>query len=423
MEVGKLFVSLGIKGSEKSVEAVTGVKDVLGKTASSGLAAKAALVGAMYALERFFSASNARGTELANFNAILGEGTETLQRYQYAAKHVADVNADEVAGSFKTIQDVMAKILISGDVPAGMDWLSKMTGTISEEDIEEWSRHPEKFIQRLQQYAKAEKNPALANYVIESMGLGTGMEAAIKRQAFTAQNLANAPVRSEGQVKALDKVRQGWSDLHMNVDKTIDNLNAKFGGKLVSDINKLLPAVTNLISAFATLADKAHAFEWIGKAFQGWTEIFKGLTEEIQQLTGVIPKGPPGTNPDDLVHPDEAKKPWYLRDTTTNQDVDDARELKELWDETIGAFFSKKHAAGASGKAVPHKALPSPAAVATPQNNHAMSMRAAEKPAALQIQQNLNFSHDGSNATQTADATRTAVNKAFWTYSTLTQAT
>src|ERR1700744_4238817 len=105
MDIGSLFLNLGIKGSEKTVGALTDVKKGLGELGSMSLEAKAGIVAAMYALEQLFATSGKAGTDLTNFNAITGESVKTLQQYQYAARQVG-VSNQEVEGSFKTLQSV-----------------------------------------------------------------------------------------------------------------------------------------------------------------------------------------------------------------------------------------------------------------------------------------------------------------------------
>src|SRR5581483_1123829 len=100
-KVGDLFVELGIRGSEKTISAFTNVKQEMGGLASMSLEVKAAIVGALYALEQLVAHSNALGTNLATTSTVLGVSAKTLQQYGYAALQVGS-NLEEVEGSFKS---------------------------------------------------------------------------------------------------------------------------------------------------------------------------------------------------------------------------------------------------------------------------------------------------------------------------------
>src|SRR5580698_7170089 len=183
MDIGSLFLNLGVRGTDKTVGALTNVKKGLSETASLSLEAKAGIVGAIYALERLFATSGKAGTNLANFNAVTGESVKTLQQYQYAARQVGISNED-VEGSFKGLQSAMTKTLIGEGAPKGLARVGLLTGGISQQDIKKFAEQPQLLIQRLQEYSKKETNIGLRNETLKSFGISEGMIAALSRQAF-----------------------------------------------------------------------------------------------------------------------------------------------------------------------------------------------------------------------------------------------
>lgn len=283
MNVGELFVSLGVKGSEKTLGAITGMQKGLKETASVSLEAKAAIVGAMYALERLFATSGQAGTDLTNFNSVIGVSTKTLQQYQYAARQMG-VSNKEVESTFKTLQSTMTKTLMGEGAPKGLARVSMLTGGMTAADLKKFAEQPQLLIQKLQEYASKETNAGLRREVLSSFGVSEGMQAAMARGAFTPNALARAPAYSEKEIQSLDRANIAWSNLGNKIEMTIGHFNAMHGGQLVSEISKITDGVLKLADALFKFAEKAHGFELIGKAFSGWNLIIKGLTDNVDKL-------------------------------------------------------------------------------------------------------------------------------------------
>ena len=283
MQIADLFVSLGIKGADKTAAAINNVGEGMKKTASMSLEAKAAIIGATYALQRFFANSGQAGTNLSNFNTLLGVSAQTLQQYQYAARQVGVSNA-EVENSFKSIQGTLTKTLMGQGAPTGYGRLAALTGGITPEELKKYAEQPQLFLDRLQKYAAKETNAGLRNEVLRSFGMGDSMIAALSKQAFNPKALAKAPTYSDNEIQALDRANIAWSNLGTKIEMAIGHFNAMHGGQIVAEISKITDTVLKLINAFVELADKLEAFKWIGKAFEGWTTIFNGLGTAVDKI-------------------------------------------------------------------------------------------------------------------------------------------
>lgn len=276
MNIGKLFVSLGIKGAKKSKDEVLGVKDALKGTASMGLEAKAAIAGAVYALQQLFAKSNQAGTDLTNFNATIGVSTQELQKYQYAARQVG-VSNEAVAGSFRGLQSTITKQLMGEQAPKGLSLVAQKLAAAGQKmdqySLAEFAKDPALLLQRLQQYAQLEQHAGLRNEVLKSFGLGDDMVAALTRNAFRPDVMAKAPTYSEGEIANLDKNNAAWANLGNKIEMAVGKFNAAHGGQLVKDISLMTDKVLALAEAFTKLAEKLKVFEVIGKAFEGWALI------------------------------------------------------------------------------------------------------------------------------------------------------
>ncbi len=316
MNVAELFVSLGITGTEKTAGALTGVKRGLQETGSMALETKAALVAALYAVERLFTASNRAGSGLQNFNAVVGVSTDTLQEYQYAAQQVG-VSNDSVANTFKTLQSTMQKILMGEGVPKGLARVALTVDEMSPEDINEYAKAPQKLLMKLQEYAQKETSTSMRNEVLKSFGVGDDMIAALSRKAFRPEVMQKAPKYNQGEIGQLDKNNAAWANLGQKMEMAFGKFNAKHGGEIVAELSKIIDKVLQLADAFMILAEKLQLFELFGDAVKGWTAIFSGVSSAVDTISGAI---------------DDPKKAETLKSNVKSFFVNDA----PLYMETIG---------------------------------------------------------------------------------------
>lgn len=289
MNVGELFVSLGIKGTDKTVGAISNVKKGLQETASVSLEAKAAIIGAMYALERLFSKSGAVGTGLTNFNAVLGgKTTQTLQNYEYAARQVGLSN-EETERTFVSLQQAMAKIQTGQGAPAGFAQLAMMTGNISTQDVDRFMKNPELLLQRLQDYAQKEKRIGVRNEVLRSF-VGENMIAALARNAFTKESLSRAPTYSDKEIAQLDKANIAWSNLSTKIEMAIGHFNARHGVDLAKDFTTLVNAALRFSEILFSIGEKLHVFDFLNYSFKLAGDSAKWLGDQVSDLLKEIEK-------------------------------------------------------------------------------------------------------------------------------------
>lgn len=294
LNVGELFVNLGIKGSEKTIGAISSVKKGMNETASASLEAKAGIIAAMYAVEQLFAKSGATGTGLTNFNALIGVSTKTLQQYQYAGRQVG-VSNEAMTGTFKTLQSAMAQTLMGGAAPKGLGLVAAFTGGITPADIKKFAEHPELLIQKLQEYASKDKNIAQRNEVLKSFGLGDDVNAALVWQAFKPGIMAGAPTYGRGEIEALKEADKAWSNLGTKIEMAFGHFNALHGGQLVEDFSHLTGAAVKLAEAFMGFTKVIPIFDLISKAFEGWAKILGLVSEGAKSLTGQIAHDVKGT--------------------------------------------------------------------------------------------------------------------------------
>lgn len=365
LNVGELFISLGVQGSEKTIGAITGVTQGMGGLASTSLEAKAAILGAMYGLERLMSASAQMGTGLTNFNALTGMSTRQLQQWQYAARQ-AGVSGEEMTGSLKSVQGAMTNMLLGKGAPAGLGMLAQKVGF-------DTSRARDTFyvMEQLQKFAKSA--PAdIGNNVLKSFGIGEGTIAAMRRGVFNDKNFSKAPVFGEKEIASLDRGNIAWSNLGQKIEMAVGHFNAAHGEQLVNDISKIVDQVLKLTNALVKLSEQLKVFQVLEKAI--------GLSASLINVTSTGVSAVSGA-----VH-DPSKRLPFAEDTAENM---------------YKGFKVFIQTMAASAIAVSDMIAPPTAAQGSPgptQTNH------------VSIQQT--FQHDGKDHKQVGDSVKKAVKDA-----------
>lgn len=281
MQISELFVSLGVKGSEKTLGALSSVKSGLGSIASTSLEAKAAIIGAMYALEQFMSESAKQGTNLSNFNALTGISVKQLQQWQYAARQAGE-SSEEFTGSLKSVYDKMAQMKLNKGAPEGLGLLASTVGF----DVKKAYTDTFYVFEQLQKFAHSNVSKDIQNQVFKSFGVSENTISALRKGVFSQQNFKKAPVYGEGEVNQLAKVDVLWGNLEQKVKMLFGHFNAQHGVSLVSDISKITDQVFRMIGAFERLAEKLKIFDKLAEAFKGWEIIFTKLGDLSDKISG-----------------------------------------------------------------------------------------------------------------------------------------
>lgn len=248
MNVAELFVTLGVKGADTSAKAVSGVKTGLNEVASSGLAAKAAIVAVVYGLQRLTGLAGAQGMELKQFAAATGLSTDSLQRWQYAARQFG-VEGNEVAGTVKNIQSAMTNMLMGKGAPEGMAMVASQVGFDPKR-----ARDTFYVMEQLQKFSKTVPPDISAN-ILKSFGISEGMFQFFRQNKTDIDKISPGNIFSEKQIAALARVDTAWANLYNTLKLFSGGLVAQFGGQ----------GVAALQNSFAFLIDLSKNLSKITK--------------------------------------------------------------------------------------------------------------------------------------------------------------
>lgn len=367
MNIAELFISLGIKGDDKTEKSLKNTETGLGKVKSMSLEAKAALVGVVYGLERMMSQSAQMGTSLLNFTTLTGISAQELQKWQYAARQVG-VSSEEMTGSLKAVQNAMTNMLLGKGAPEGMAMLANKVGFDPEK-----ARDTLYVMGQLQKFAQEVPND-VGNQMLKSFGLSEGTISAMRRNAFRPEVLQRAPTYSDREINSLNKADVAWANLGNKIQMAFGHFNAKHGAQLVGELSKVTTEIIKMVNAFTVLAEKLKLIQGIGKVFEGWSQIFQGITAVAEGKVGL----------GDLA--EGAKDLFKGIAITANENAQNLRKDYE------------------ASQAAPN-----------------LRAQPTEKNQNINVTQTLQFQHDGKDAKKTAGSVHKAVKDAYRQMSTQSQ--
>lgn len=240
MTVGELFINIGIKGADTAGKALSNIGLGLTDVSSKGLAAKAAVIGLLYALERMTSQSAQRGQDLKNFSILTGISVDALQRWQIAANRTGQ-SAESMTESMAHLQQTMADMDIGKGQPEGWAFLSGIV------DVDPGKiKNVEYMMNALRQFAvsaQAKADPARANWVLRSFGLTDDAIITLKTFKGALSDIKKTEFLNNSEIDKLTAINVQWREFWRNLNLFKDQKIAAYGGpfvKALSDAFKLI---------------------------------------------------------------------------------------------------------------------------------------------------------------------------------------
>lgn len=271
MEVGQLFVNLGVKGTDKTIQAFTSVQAGLGKTASMSLEAKAGILALFYGIEKLFSASMTAGTNMMNLTAVLDENGKALQQWAGAAE-MAGVSSQAVFSTFQNLQGLMTKWQRGQGAPPSIGILLGQLG-LTPEQFRQDSASLTKTLEHLNEFAQKKGLPAgLRNQVLQDFGAGA-LIGPMVRGSFNPRQLSSVPYLSQGENKALTGMQETFSRIEIQWQKGLARIITQGGPQLTKDILKISNSLLELVRALSELSKAAHVLDVLSFMIKGLTQL------------------------------------------------------------------------------------------------------------------------------------------------------
>ena len=272
--IAELFVSLGIKGSEKTLNVLSNVKVGMGSIIDTSLAAKAAILAVVYALEQLTTGAAQDGAHLKNLSTYLNMSVESLQKWNYAAQQ-GNISNQEFEQSLGSIQQKIKDFQVKHTLPDGSYVIAQETGFNFQGKF-----GINEILPKLLEFSQNKKySREKIEEILGGWGLTPNEIGAAINGIFSAANLKNAPILKTGEVDTLSRVNVEWKNLETKVKMFVAHLTAKDGEEAVKNLSKMADALFRIANDLERISTKLGLFKLIGTMFHGWDMIL-GVTAD-----------------------------------------------------------------------------------------------------------------------------------------------
>ncbi len=272
--IAELFVSLGVKGSEKTLNVFANVRAGIGGIIDTSLAAKAAILAMVYALEQLTTGAAQDGAHLKNLATYLNMSTESLQKWTYAAQQ-GNVSTQEFEQSLGSIQQKIKDFQVKHTLPDGSYIFAQETGFDFKKKFGINDLLPKllEFSQN-KKYSREKIEEVLGGWGLTSNEIGAAING-----IFNTASLKTAPFLKSGEVNTLSKINVDWKNLETKVKMFIAHLTAKDGEEAVKNISKMADSFFRIANDVERISAKLGVFKILGTMFKGW-EMILGVTAD-----------------------------------------------------------------------------------------------------------------------------------------------
>lgn len=281
ISIGELFVSLRIKGSDQATKALGNIKSGMADISTNGLAAKAAVLGVVYAVERMTAGAAQIGTNYKRFMDYMGTSSQRLQQFESAFRSV-NGPVDQVAGTVEAMTDNLNKVKLGvAAPPAGYKFI----------DVRNAKDGFDVLQGMLNLIRSGTRTRPQLNIIGESLGISRDMMSSLYAMKGDFKDFG--ATLSDGTIKQLDHVNSALQALK----KTLSDFGSKnvaiFGLPVISELRSAIKLFVALESVLVRFAGKIpHIADIIKTAFlaiSGAMIVFGGpLTAIAGLVNGVI---------------------------------------------------------------------------------------------------------------------------------------
>lgn len=285
MKIAELFVDITLKGGTKVQDGLSGVKNWLTDITASGLAAKAAIIGAVYALERMTKASGQFGNEVKNLSVLTGIDTTKIQQWAEFMRRGGS-SAEDAHQALLAASKTQAEIA-KGNYPQGLGRILSVT----QSNLQDVINNPLKFAEMVKKYIQTSKEDiSLINNAAESVGFTPGAITAVRRNPEDIYGI-KTNIASEGEIKRLAQVNQEWSNFEKTFSRFRDSLTADWGLPLISGLNKALDLAKELSGWLSKIFSTGSAAGVLQKGVEAEGNLSKKARGALHGIFGAPPQG------------------------------------------------------------------------------------------------------------------------------------
>lgn len=253
MQIGELFLKLGISGSSTVVKTLGDLKKEMFGVKDAALLMKAAVLASIYGLYSVGSKALDESTSLTNFSALIGDSSREFQKFDYVVRKFGG-SEGSLKSFFRSTQKGFTDLLTTGS-SSGIAFeavAKKLNRDIfTSSNIKRFAEKPLELLKVLQQYANTEKDINIKDKVLASFGLSDDLISLLNQNKLNSQNISAAPSFSDSSLKGLADVNAKFFEVGDQFTRNIKNIFAtKEGQEFIAAIAQFSQAIVVLTREF-----------------------------------------------------------------------------------------------------------------------------------------------------------------------------
>lgn len=271
MEIGSLFVTLGLKGANKTNNDLKKTQDNIMGISKKSLGAIAALAGVSLGLSAIYQRATQAGVGLSKFSNYTGKSSKELQKWQYVAMN-AGVAAAEVENTFRSIGQIAGDFSLTGNLPAELNRIAQVVGGIDLSKLDD----ADYMLRKIQQFLQSGAESQNTLNTIASGIVSPEMIQFLNTNKKDPSMVPDGAIMSDGTSKALLQSKVEMDKFIKDIEVRFARLFVKIGPKVLPQLKELAVQVVNLTEALVTFLSNNKAFEMIGSLVKALTMALKG---------------------------------------------------------------------------------------------------------------------------------------------------
>lgn len=285
MTIGELFLKLGVKGADAAKRSLDDVRKGMSDIGSSSLATKAAILGAMAAVERLTGMGSQVAMDMYKFTKSTGESTDVLQKWQYALG-LYDVPVEQTTGVLTSIKNAFAQMQMGGGPPPGLALLAESLGGLDQAKVNAGDVN---YIMSKLVEASHKLRPDIFNQIVKSFGGNEGLTAALASVNMQTDKLKKSEILSPKQITQGMQINKMWKDSWYQLKILNAQLVANHGAWAVGEVNDMIHGFEVLVQDFDQFSSKmptlTKGLTALGIAL---TLAFAGVSPQLIAITAAI---------------------------------------------------------------------------------------------------------------------------------------
>lgn len=250
MTAGELVVNIVLKGGEKAKDTFEGLNKGVKSVASSSLEAKAALVGAVYALDRLISSAGQQGSTLTQFINLTGQSAESLQRWKLAFERTGGA-AEDMQSSVQSVYQSLVKQNAGLGAIAGFGFVNNAMNM----DMAKVRNNDAFYVmEQLRQFANSQRGKTgIGTDMLKTFGLSDSVIAGLRNKDMDPSKVAKGLIIGDHEREGLNKMNIALNAFWQNMRRFGTKETEIFGPSVVTNLNGALRTLEKLTSAFNKL--------------------------------------------------------------------------------------------------------------------------------------------------------------------------